>query len=100
MAINEADKKLNLAGTDANNYGIIEAVSLDGLNRTVIFNRTGFIPTALDFYQDFLYWSDSKKNAVLRVSHQGGEGTVLINGLRNPVGVKIFHNRKESSGKK
>lgn len=97
LAINEADKKLYLAGTDANNYGIIEAVSLDGLNRTVIFNRTGFIPTALDFYQDFLYCSDSKKNAVLRLSHQGGEGTVLINGLRNPIGVKIFHNRKESS---
>ena len=100
MAINEADKKLYLAGTGANNYGIIEAVSLDGLNRTVIFNRTGFIPTALDFYQDFLYCSDSKKNAVLRLSHQGGESTVLINGLRKPMGVKIFHNHQESSGRK
>ncbi|PFX30203.1 uncharacterized protein LOC111323908 isoform X2 [Stylophora pistillata] len=92
LAIDESDKKLYWAGTDSYNYGIIEAVSLEGLSRTVLLYRRGFHPTALTFYQNFVYWSDSKKNAVLRLSCRGGE-SIVVSGLRNPTGVKIFHNR-------
>ena len=102
LAIDESEKKLYWAGTDANNYGIIEFVSFDGLNRSVIFYRPGYHPFALDIYQHFVYWTDRKKNAVLRLntSHRGGEEMIVVSGLNKPMGLKILHRRKEWRGTK
>lgn len=99
LALNELDKKLYWAGKDVNGYGIIEAVSLDGLNRNVIFRRSGYHPFSLDIFQDFVYWSDWEKNAVLRINKTGGGGEeVIVSGLNKPMGLKILHQRKEKHG--
>lgn len=100
LALDESEKKLYWAGTDANDYGIIEAVSLDGLNRTVIFYRSGYHPFSLDIFQHFIYWSDWEKGAVLRVNKTDGGGEeVIVSGLNKPMGLKILHRRKEKQGK-
>ena len=89
------------AGTDANKYGVIEAVSLDGLNRTVIFYRKGYHPFSLDVHEGFLYWSDWAKNAILRVSKiDGGGEEVIVDGLHKPMGLKILHPRVGQPGRK
>ena len=92
---------LYLAGTDANNHGIIEAISSDGLDRTVIFNRTGYQPFSLDVHKDFIYWSDWGKNAILRIrKNDGGGKEVLVDGVDKPVGLKILHPWVGHSGRK
>jgi len=99
LALDESDKKLFWAGKDLNGYGIIEAVSLDGLNRKVIFRRSGYHPFSLDIFQDFVYWSDWDKNAVLRINKTGGGGDeVIVSGLNKPMGLKILHQREEKHG--
>lgn len=99
LALDESDKKLYWAGKDVNGYGIIEAVSLDGLNRNVIFRRSGYHPFSLDIFQDFVYWSDLEKNAVLRINKTGGGGEeVIVSGLNKPMGLKILHQREEKHG--
>lgn len=101
LALDESDNKLYWAGTDANEYGIIEAVALDGLNRTVIFYRSGYLPFGLDTFQDIVYWSDWEKGAVLRINKTDGGGEeVLVSGLNQPMGLKILHRHKEKKGKK
>ena len=55
LAVDELDKKLFWAGTDDNKHGIIEAVSLDGLNRSVIFYEQGYHPFCLDTFEDYVY---------------------------------------------
>jgi len=100
LVLDESDKKLYWAGKDLNGYGIIEAVSLDGLNRKVIFRRSGYHPFSLDIFQDFVYWSDWERNAILRINKTGGGGDELIvSGLNKPMGVKILHRREETLGK-
>ncbi|KAL9950309.1 hypothetical protein ACROYT_G042789 [Oculina patagonica] len=99
LALDESDNKLYWAGTDANEYGIIEAVALDGLNRTVIFYRSGYLPFGLDTFQDIVYWSDWEKGAVLRINKTDGGGEeVLVSGLNQPMGLKILHRHKEKKG--
>ena len=99
LALDESDKKLYWAGKDLNGYSIIEAVSLDGLTRNVIFRRPGYHPFSLDIFQDFVYWSDWEKNAVLRINKTGGGGDeVIVSGLNKPMGLKILHQRKENHG--
>ena len=103
LAIDESEKKLYWAGTDAYKYGIIESVSFDGLNRSVIFYRHGYHPFALDIYQHFVFWTDWNKNAVLRrnKSQRGGEEEmIVISGLIKPMGLKILHRREEWRGTK
>lgn len=100
LALDESDKKLYWAGKDLNGYGIIEAVSLDGLNRNVIFRHSGYHPFSLDIFQDFVYWSDWEKNAVLRINKtNGGVDEVIVNGVNKPMGLKILHQRTEIHGK-
>lgn len=100
LALDESDKKLYWAGKDVNGYGFIEAVSLDGSNRNVIFRRSGYHPFSLDIFQDFVYWSDWEKNAVLRVNKtNGGVDEVIVNGVNKPMGLKILHQRTEIHGK-
>lgn len=97
LALDESDKKLYWAGKDFNGYGIIEAVSFHGLNRKVIFRRPGYHPFSLDIFQDFVYWGDWEKNAVLRINKTGGGGDeVIVRRVNKPMGLKIFHRRKES----
>lgn len=99
LALDESEQKLYWAGKDANQYGIIEAVSLDGLNRTVIFYRSGYHPFSLDIFQDFVYWSDWEKRAVLRLNKsEGGGDEVIVGDLNKPMGLKILHRRKERQG--
>ena len=82
------------AGNNANKFGVIEAVSLDGLNRTVIFYSEGYHPFSLDVHGGFLYWSDWAKNAILRVSKIDGSGEeVIVDDLDRPMGLKILHPR-------
>ena len=92
LAFDVSNDMLYLAGTDANNHGIIEAVSPDGLDRTVIFNRAGYQPFSLDVHKGFIYWSDWGKNAILRIrKNDGGGEEVLVDGVDKPVGLKILH---------
>ena len=103
LALDESgsDKKLYWAGKDFNGYGIIEAVSLDGSTRNVIFRRSGYHPFSLGVFQDFVYWSDWEKNAVLRINKTYGEvNEVIVSGVNKPMGLKILHQRKEIHGKK
>ena len=90
------------AGTDASNYGIIEALSLDGLNRTVLFYGPGYHPFSLVVFEGFVYWSDLRKNAVLRINKHDGSGKdVIVAGLTDkPMGLKILHRRETQLGKK
>ena len=100
LALDESDKKLYWAGKDLNGHGIIEAVSLDGLTRHVIFRRSGYHPFSLDIFQDFVYWSDWEKNAVLRINKTDGSvDEVIFSGENKLMGLKIRHQRKEIHGK-
>lgn len=101
LALDESDKILYWAGTDANKYGIIEALSLDGLNRTVIFCRPGYHPFSLDIFEGFVYWSDWGKNAVLRINKTDGGGEeVIVGALNKPMGLKILHGRGDLPGRR
>ena len=100
LALDEADKKLYWAGKDFHGYGIIEALSLDRLTRNVIFRRSGYHPFSLDIFQDFVYWSDWEKNAVLRINKtDGGVDEVIVSGVNKPMALKILHQRTEIHGK-
>ena len=93
LALDESNKRLFWAGTDERKYGIIESVSLDGLNRNVTFYSQGYHPYSLDIYDGFVYWADWGKNAVLRISSNGDREEMVITGLKKPMGVKIFLER-------
>ena len=93
LALDESNKRLFWAGTDERKYGIIESVSLDGLNRNVTFYSQGYHPYSLDIYEGFVYWADWGKNAVLRISSNGDREEMVITGLKKPMGVKIFLER-------
>ena len=98
LAVDELDKKLFWAGTDDNKHGIIEAVSLDGLNRSVIFYEQGYHPFCLDTFEDYVYWADWGRNAILRIKSLGGDAEVIIDGLNKPMGLKILHPREARPG--
>ena len=93
LALDESKKRLFWAGTDKRKYAIIEFVSLDGLNRNVTFYRKGYHPYSLDIYEDFVYWADWGKKAILRISSNGDREEMVITGLKKPVGLKLFHMR-------
>jgi len=100
LAIDKSDKMLYWAGTDTKKYGIIEAISLDGLNRSVVLYGAGYHPFSLDVFEGFVYWSDWSKSAVLRMSkYGGGKVEVIVAGLNKPMGLKILHQRKIPPGK-
>ena len=98
LALDEVDKKLFWAGADDNKYGIIEAVSLDGSNRSVIFRQKGYHPYSLDTFEDYVYWTDRGRNAIFRIKSSGGEAEVISERLNNPLGLKILHRREERQG--
>ena len=91
-------QKLFWAGTDDNKHGIIEAVSLDGLNRSVIFYEQGYHPFCLDTFEGYVYWADWGRNAILRINSLGGEAEVIIEYLNKPMGLKILHPREPRPG--
>ena len=93
LALDESNRRLFWAGTDERKYGIIESVSLDGLNRNVTFYSQGYHPYSLDIYDGFVYWADWGKNAVLRISSNGDREEMVITGLKKPMGLKLFHMR-------
>ena len=94
LALDESNRRLFWAGTDERKYGIIESVSLDGLNRNVTFYRQGYHPYSLDIYEGFVYWADWGKKAILRISSSGGGEKIMFNtGLKKPMGVKICQER-------
>ena len=93
LALDESNKRLFWAGTDERKYGIIESVSLDGLNRNVTFYSQGYHPFSLDIYEGFVYWADWGKNAVLRISSNGDGKQMVFARLKKPMGVKIFLER-------
>ena len=95
LALDESNKRLFWAGIDEKKYGIIESVSLDGLNRNVTFYRQGYHPYSLDIYEGFVYWADWGKKAILRISSNGNGEEIMFNrGLKKPMGVKICQERK------
>lgn len=98
LVLDESDKKLYWAGKDLNGYGVIEAVSLDGLTRNVIFRQSGYHPLSLDIFQDFVYWTDWEKNAVLRINKTNGGVDEVIVSVNKPMGLKILHQRTEIHG--
>ena len=102
LALDEINKMLYWAGTDASNYGIIEALSLDGLNRTVLFYGPGYHPFSLVVFEGFVYWSDLGKHAVLRINKCDGSGkeAIVASLTDKPMGLKILHRRKSQPGKK
>ena len=94
LALDESNKRLFWGGTDERKYrGIIESVSLDGLNRNVTFYRQSYHPFSLDIYEGFVYWADWGKKAVLRISSNGDREEMVITGLKKPMGLKLFHMR-------
>ena len=93
LALDESNKRLFWAGTDERKYGIIESVSLDGLNRNVTIYSQGYHPFSLDICEGFVYWADWGKNAVLRISSNGDREEMVITGLKKPMGVNIFLER-------
>ena len=96
LALDESNRRLFWAGTDeTKSHGIIEWVSLDGLNRNVTFRSPGYYPYSLDIYKGFVYWADRRKKAILRISSRGGEEEMVITGLKRPVGVKFCKERTE-----
>ena len=96
LALDESNRRLFWAGTDeTKSQGIIEWVSLDGLNRNVTFRSPGYCPYSLDIYEGFVYWADRRKKAILRISSRGGEEEMVITGLIKPVGVKFCQERTE-----
>ena len=98
LALDELHKKLFWAGTDDNKHGIIEAVSLDRLNRSVIFYKKGYHPFRLDTFEGYVYSADWGRNAILRIKSLGGEAEVIIDGLNKPMGFKILHPRESRPG--
>lgn len=98
LALDEVDKKLFWAGIGDNEHGIIEAVSLDGSNRSVIFRQKGYHPYSLDTFEGFVYWTDWGRNAIFRINSSGGEAEVISKHLNNPLGLKILHRREERPG--
>ena len=100
LTIDKQDKKIYWAGIDANKYGIIEVISLDDLSRTVIFHRPDYQPFSLDVFEDYVYWSDLGKNAVLRINKSNGNGEeVIMAGLKEPKGLKILHKHEDIPGR-
>lgn len=94
LAFDKLNRTLYWAGTDENKYGVIEAVSLDGLSRNTIFYRRGYHPFSLDVYEDFVYWSDLGMNAVFRINKTDGSGVeTIVDGLEEPMGLKIVYRR-------
>lgn len=98
LAVDESVEKLYWAGINADKKGIIEAISLNGLHRTVKLHEKFYKPFSLDVFGDYVYWSDERKNEVLRINKSNGYGEeVIMRRLIKPQGLKI--RRKKSPGK-
>ena len=98
LAVDESVEKLYWAGINADKKGIIEAISLNGLHRTVKLHEQFYEPFSLDVLRDYVYWSDERKNEVLRINKSNGYGEeVIMRRLIKPQGLKI--RRKKSPGK-
>ena len=98
LAVDESAEKLYWAGINADKKGIIEAISLNGLHRTVKLHEKFYKPFSLDVFKDYVYWSDERKNEVLRINKSNGYGEeVIMRRLIKPQGLKI--RREKSPGK-
>ena len=90
LAVDESAENLYWAGINADENGIIEAISLNGLLRTVKLQEKFYKPFSLDISGDYVYWSDERKNEVLRINKSNGYGEeVIMRGLVKPQGLKI-----------
>ena len=98
LAVDESARKLYWAGINADEKGIIEAISLNGLHRTVKLHEKFYKPFSLDVFGDYVYWSDERKNEVLRINKSNGYGEeVIMRDLIKPQGLKI--RREKSPGR-
>ena len=98
LALDESAGKLYWAGINADKKGIIEAISLNGLHRTVKLHEKFYEPFSLDVFGDYVYWSDERKNEVLRINKSNGYGEeVIMRDLIKPQGLKI--RREKSPGR-
>ena len=77
LSVDESAGKLYWAGINADKKGIIEAISLNGLHRTVKLHEKFYKPFSLDVFGDYVYWSDERKNEVLRINKSNGYGERL-----------------------
>ena len=90
LAVDESAEKLYWAGINADKKGIIEAISLNGLHRTVKLHEKFYKPFSLDVFGDYVYWSDERKNEVLRINKSNGYGEeVIMRDLIKPQWLKI-----------
>ena len=98
LALDESAGKLYWSGINADKKGIIEAISLNGLHRTVKLHEKFYKPFSLDVFGDYVYWSDERKNEVLRINKSNGYGEeVIMRDLIKPQGLKI--RREKSPGR-
>ena len=98
LAVDESARKLYWAGINGDEKGIIEAISLNGLHRTVKLHEKFYKPFSLDVFGDYVYWSDERKNEVLRINKSNGYGEeVIMRDLIKPQGLKI--QREKSPGR-
>ena len=90
LAVDESAGKLYWAGISTDKKGIIEAISLNGLHRTVKLHEKFYKPFSLDVFGDYVYWSDERKNEVLRINKSNGYGEeVIMRDLIKPQWLKI-----------
>ena len=100
LAVDESARKLYWAGISTDKKGIIEAISLNGLHmhRTIKLHEKCYKPFSLDVFGDYVYWSDERKNEVLRINKSNGYGEeVIMRDLIKPQGLKI--RREKSPGR-
>ena len=102
LALDESGGKLYWAGTDVNEYGIIGVITLSDLSSKVIFQRTGYLPYGLDVFEGYAYWTDQKKEAVLRINNNNSvtEEKIIFPDLNKPNGMKIRARREKRPGRK
>lgn len=101
LALDESGGKLYWAGTDAKEYVIIGVITLSDLTSKVIFHRTGYLPYGLDVFEGYAYWTDQKKEAVVRINkNNGSEEKIIFPDLNKPNGMKIRARREKRQGRK
>ncbi|XP_065051806.1 prolow-density lipoprotein receptor-related protein 1-like isoform X1 [Rhopilema esculentum] len=69
---------------------------MDGSNHTILVNGTNIgwpNGLAIDFKEDYVYWSDARINVIEKMRFDGSDRTVILSGLRHPFGLAIHHER-------
>ena len=69
---------------------------MDGSDHTLLVNGTNIgwpNGLAIDFKEDYVYWSDARINVIEKMRFDGSDRTVILSGLRHPFGLAIHHER-------